>query len=31
MFFDIWDVVGLYEQEIKNNPYRLHGVRKDIK
>lgn len=31
MFFDIWDVVGFYEQEIKNNPYRLYGVRKDIK
>lgn len=26
MFFDIWDVVGLYEQEIKNNPYKLYGL-----
>lgn len=26
MFFDIWDVVGLYEQELKNNPYKLYGL-----
>ena len=26
LFFDIWDVVGLYEQEIKNNPYKLYGL-----
>lgn len=26
MFFDIWDVVGLYELELKNNPYRLFGL-----
>lgn len=26
MFFKIWDVVGLYQQELKNNPYRLYGV-----
>lgn len=26
MFFNIWDVVGLYEQELKNNPYRLYGL-----
>lgn len=26
MLFDIWDVIGLYEQEIKNNPYRLYNL-----
>lgn len=26
MLFNIWDVVGLYEQEIKNNPYKLYGL-----
>lgn len=26
MFFDIWDVVGLYEQELKNNPHKLYGL-----
>lgn len=26
MFFDIWDVVGLYEQELKSNPYKLYGL-----
>ena len=26
MFFDIWDIVGLYEQELKNNPYKLYGL-----
>lgn len=26
MFFDIWDVVGLYEQELKNNPYEVYGL-----
>jgi len=26
MFFDIWDVVDLYEQELKNNPYKLYGL-----
>lgn len=26
MVFDIWDVVGLYEQELKNNPYKLYGL-----
>lgn len=26
MFFDIWDVVALYEQELKNNPYKLFGL-----
>ncbi len=26
MFFDIWDVVGLYQQELKNNPYSLYGI-----
>lgn len=26
MFFDIWDVVGLYQQELKNNPYKLYGI-----
>lgn len=26
MFFDILDIVGLYEQELKNNPYKLYGL-----
>jgi aminoglycoside N3'-acetyltransferase len=26
MFFDIWDVVGIYEKELKDNPYRLYGI-----
>jgi aminoglycoside 3-N-acetyltransferase len=26
MFFDIWDVVGLYQKELKNNPYKLYGI-----
>jgi aminoglycoside N3'-acetyltransferase len=26
MLFDIWDVVGLYQQELKNNPYHLYGI-----
>lgn len=26
MLFDIWDVVGLYEQELKSNPYKLYGL-----
>ena len=26
MFFNIWDVVSLYEQELKNNPYKLYGL-----
>lgn len=28
MFFNIWDVVSLYEQELKNNPYELFGVQR---
>ncbi len=30
MFFDICDVVGLYEQELKNNPYKLYGLEKKV-
>ena len=26
MFFNIWDVVGLYEQELKRDPYKLYGL-----
>lgn len=26
MFFNIWDVVGLYEQELKCDPYKLYGL-----
>lgn len=26
MLFDIWDVVSIYERELKNNPYKLYGV-----
>ena len=27
MFFNVWDVVGLYEQELKRNPYKLYGLK----
>ena len=26
MFFDLWKVVGMYEQALKNDPYSLFGV-----
>jgi len=26
MFFDICDVVSLYQNELKNNPYKLYGI-----
>lgn len=26
MFFDIWNVVELYENELKRNPYKLYGI-----
>lgn len=26
MFFDIWDVVSLYQNELKSNPYKLYGI-----
>lgn len=25
MFFDIWDVISLYQHELKNNPFKLYG------
>ena len=28
MFFDIWDVVSIYENELKNNPYELWGMKR---
>ena len=28
MFFDIWSVVSIYENELKKNPYKLWGMRK---
>ena len=28
MFFDIWDVISIYENELKNNPYELWGMNK---
>jgi aminoglycoside 3-N-acetyltransferase len=28
MFFDLWDVVSLYEKELKSNPYKLYGIEK---
>jgi hypothetical protein len=28
MFFDIWPVVSLYEQELKRDPYGLWGLRR---
>ena len=27
MFFNIWDVVSIYENELKNNPYELWGIK----
>ncbi len=27
MFFDIWSVVSLYENELKRNPYELWGMK----
>ncbi|WP_167955663.1 AAC(3) family N-acetyltransferase [Anaerosporobacter faecicola] len=29
MFFDVWDVVQLYEKELKTNPYKLYGIVRD--
>ena len=26
LFFDLWDVVGLYAQELRQNPYQLYGL-----
>lgn len=26
MFFDIWDVVGLYKEMLERNPYKLYGL-----
>ncbi len=26
MFFDLWDVVGLYQNELINNPFKLYGL-----
>lgn len=26
MFFNIWDVVGLYKKELEKNPYKLYGL-----
>ena len=28
MFFDIWSVVSLYENELRNDPYGLWGMEK---
>lgn len=28
MYFDIWDVISIYEEELKNNPYELWGMTK---
>lgn len=28
MFFDIWDVVSIYEEELKRDPYKLWGLEK---
>lgn len=27
MFFDIWDVVSIYQDELKNNPFELWGMK----
>ncbi len=29
MFFDLWGVVGLYEQALKSDPYSLFGLDKE--
>lgn len=29
MFFDIWSVVSLYENELKNDPYGLWGLKRE--
>ena len=29
MFFDIWSVVSLYENELKHNPYKLWGMKQN--
>lgn len=26
MYFNIWDMVSLYKQELENNPYKLYGI-----
>lgn len=26
MLFDIWDIVGLYQKELRCNPYKLYGI-----
>lgn len=26
MFFDLWNIVGLYQKELNNNPYKLYGL-----
>ena len=26
MYFNIWDIVSLYKQELENNPYKLYGI-----
>lgn len=28
MLFNIWDVVGIYEKELRENPFRLYGITK---
>ena len=30
MFFDIWDVVSLYRKELEENPFKLHGLERQI-
>lgn len=27
MFFDIWDVVSLYKEELENDPFKLYGLK----
>ena len=26
MFFDVWDVVSIYKEELEKNPYKLYGL-----
>lgn len=28
MYFKIWDIVGIYERELRENPYKLYGIEK---
>lgn len=29
MFFDVWDIVSIYEEKLKSDPYKLYGIRNE--